>query len=131
MQFALKSESAYAIASMIELARGMTEVMLDHEELDADPDLLNVANVTVHLPTSEPWPHDPSDLMTLQSPVLYDPDAKAPLWERCLETWQPDPDIRHYLQVRAGACAAGVPPKPSTWTTAPVATARASSTAPS
>lgn len=104
-RWAKASESRNAISAMIDLARA--RVLVEHEELDADPELLNVDNCTVNLRTGQWQLHDPADLMTLQAPVKFDPRAKAPLWDRCLETWQPDPEIRRYLQVRAGACAAG------------------------
>jgi putative DNA primase/helicase len=51
----------------------------------------------------------PDDLITLQCPVAYDPAAAAPFWMACLERWQPNPEVRHYLQVRAGASATGKP----------------------
>ena len=104
-RWAKQSESRYAISSMIELARA--RVMVEHEELDADPEVLNVDNCTVNLRTGEWRPHDADDLMTMQSLAKFDPRATAPLWEKCLERWQPDPEIRRYLQVRAGACATG------------------------
>jgi putative DNA primase/helicase len=105
----MHSENRSAIRSMLDLARGVDGVLIEHEVLDADPFLLNVANGTVDLSTGELRPHDPADLLTLQSSVAFDPDAEAPLWEECLRTWQPDQDVRRYLQIRAGACATGQP----------------------
>jgi P4 family phage/plasmid primase-like protien len=104
---ALRTESAGAIASMLRLARGDPGVLVEHEDLDADPHLLNVANGTIDLTSGTMRPHDPADLMTMQCPIAFDPDAEAPLWEDCLKTWQPDPEMQRYLQVRAGACATG------------------------
>ena len=79
---------------------------MKHEELDANPYILNCANGTVDLRTGELRRHNPGDLCTKQSPVDYDPNATAPLWEKCLDRWQPDIDIREYLQrsIGAGAC---------------------------
>ena len=108
VKYALKSESAGAIAAMVHLARGTPGNIVDHEELDADPYLLNVKNGTIDLRSGKLRDHDPADLLTLQSPIAYDPEATAPLWEACLERWQPDPAIRRYLQVRAGASATGI-----------------------
>jgi len=104
---ALKAESAGSIAAMVRLARGIEGVIVDHEDLDADPFILNCANGTVDLITGELRPHDPDDLCTQQCPVNYDPEAAAPLWEKCLERWQPDPEVREYLQREAGAGASG------------------------
>lgn len=105
---AIRSETGGSIAAMVRLARGTPGIIVDHEELDADPYLLNVKNGTVDLRTGEVRPHDPADLMTLQCRASFAADATAPLWESCLKIWQPDPEIRRYLQVRAGACATGI-----------------------
>ena len=109
LQAANRAESAGALTAMVRLARGIDGVIVDHEELDADPDILNLTNGTLELQTGELRPHDPADLCTLQCPVVYDPDSRAPLWERCLERWQPDAQIRGYLQREAGAGATGRP----------------------
>ena len=108
-EWALKSCTSGAIAAMIRLARGMPGILVDHEQLDADPWLLNVANGTVDLRTGELRAHNPADLCTMQAPVAYDPDAPAPLWEACLQRWQPDDEVRDYVQTRAGAGATGIP----------------------
>lgn len=106
---AVRAESASGIAAMIRLARAIRGVIIDHEDLDADPYLLNVRNGTVDLRTGRLRTHDPADLLTLQCPVDFDPDATAPLWNECLERWQPDPNMRAYLQLEAGAGATGIP----------------------
>lgn len=41
--------------------------------------------------------------------MVYDPHATAPLWEACLQEWQPDPGMRGYLQRIIGSAATGVP----------------------
>jgi putative DNA primase/helicase len=107
--WALRSESAGSIAAMVKLSRGMPGVIVEHEQLDANPHLLNVRNGTIDLRTGALRPHDPADLITVQCPVSYDPDAKAPLWEACVERWQPGPKMREYIQIRAGAGATGIP----------------------
>jgi putative DNA primase/helicase len=107
--WALKSDTSGAIAAMIRLARGVDGIIVDHEDLDADPWLLNCTNGTVDLRTGHLRDHDPGDLCTLQAPVAYDPRATAPLWEQCLRRWQPDEAVRDYLQLRAGASATGIP----------------------
>lgn len=106
---AKKCESSSVIQAMIHQARGDAAVTTVHEDLDADPYLLNCRNGTIDLRTGELKAHDPADLCTLQVDVDYDPDAKAELWDACLTTWQPDPEIRSYLQLEAGAGAVGHP----------------------
>ena len=104
---AMRAESAAGIAGMVKLARGIDGVLLNWEVLDANPDILNVLNGTIDLQTGELRDHNPADLCHLQAPVEYDPDAEAPLWKACLETWLPDPNLREYVQREAGAATTG------------------------
>ena len=103
----MRAESAPSLANMIKLARGIPGVMVEHEDLDANPYILNCTNGTVDVRTGELLPHNPADLCTQQCPVDYDPSATSELWERCLERWQPDPVMRDYLQREMGAAATG------------------------
>jgi putative DNA primase/helicase len=104
---AVRAESSGALAAMVRLARGIPGVIVDHEDLNSDGLILNCTNGTVDLTTGELRPHDPADLCTQQCPVDYDPAAAAPLWDACMERWQPDPEVREYLQREAGAGATG------------------------
>lgn len=106
---ARKCETSSSITNMIRLARAIPGVIITHEELDARPWLLNVENGTVDLRTGELLPHDPADLITKQAPVTYDPAATCPLWDSCLMTWQPDPEVRGFLQRAVGSGATGHP----------------------
>jgi putative DNA primase/helicase len=73
------------------------------EEFDRDPMLLNVANGIIDLRTGELLPHDPAARMMLQSPVSYDPDARAPMWDEIfLQIIMPDQDCRAYLSRLTG-----------------------------
>lgn len=108
-RWARRCETGAAITTMVRLARGIPGVIVSHEELDAQPWLLNVANGTVDLRTGELRPHDPDDLITRKAPVMYDAAATAPLWEACLERWLPDVEVRTFLQRCAGTGATGMP----------------------
>lgn len=66
--------------------------------LDADPFDFAVRNGVLDLRTGELRDARPLDFITKTSPVVYDPEAKAPTFERYLETSLPDPEIREYLQ---------------------------------
>ena len=107
--WATRSCSASSIAATIKLARGIPGVIVNHERLDSDPWLLNVANGTVDLRTGALRPHNPDDLCTMQTPAIYDPKAVAPLWDKCLQKWQPGAEVLEYLQTRTGAGATGIP----------------------
>src|ERR1039458_4884139 len=50
---AIRAESCSALAAMVRLARGIPGVIVDHEDLDANPAILNVRNGTIDLRTSE------------------------------------------------------------------------------
>jgi putative DNA primase/helicase len=104
----IRAESSGAIAAMVKLARGAPGMIVGHEQLDADPHLLCCLNGVVDLRVAQLLPHDPEYLCTLQTTVGYDPAADAPLWRACLERWQPDPEMRDYLQLEAGAAATGI-----------------------
>jgi putative DNA primase/helicase len=65
---------------------------------DADGMLLAVKGGAVNLRTGEFVPGRPELKITVGSDVVFDPDAKAPLFERYLKTSMPDPEMREYLQ---------------------------------
>lgn len=106
---AKRSEHSARLEAMVYLARGAEGIPVNHEQLDTKPDLMNFLNGTMDLATGEFRPHDPKDLLTKQIPYNYDPQAIAPTWEQCLRQWQPDEEVRRYLQKVAGACASGYP----------------------
>jgi putative DNA primase/helicase len=105
--WAKKALSARGIRAMVELARGIEGVPVEHESLDAHPWLFNARNGVIDLHTGELLPADPAYLMTKQSPVAYVPHARAPRWERALKQWFPNPDTREYVQRLAGSALVG------------------------
>lgn len=108
-KWARSSESAARLAAMVKLARGLPGIVVSHTELDQHPWLLNVLNGTIDLRTGELGPHDPAHLITRQAPVVFDPEARAPLWLACLRRWQPSRRMRSYLGRVIGSAATGVP----------------------
>jgi putative DNA primase/helicase len=107
--WAKRTEAATSLRSMVYLTRGTPGVLVDHYQLDRDPWLLNVVNGTVDLRTGQLLDHDPAHLLTKQAPVVYSERAVAPLWLECVERWQPDPEMRRYLQCAIGSAATGHP----------------------
>ena len=50
-------------------------------------DWFNVRNGLLQLSTGILHPHTPDFVSLVQSPVAYDAEATAPLWEECLDAW--------------------------------------------
>jgi putative DNA primase/helicase len=86
LKWAASSQSLRARRAMIELARSEPGIPVKIEDMDKDPDLFNVLNGTIHLPTGELRPHNPEELITKLSPVEYQPDAQCPRWEAFLDS---------------------------------------------
>lgn len=105
--FALKSLDTHGISGMVDLARGIDGIPLEHEALDRDGWVLGVRNGVVDLRTGTLRPADPTDLMTMQAPVHYDEQAQAPRWEQACTEWFPDETVRAYVQRVAGSALVG------------------------
>ncbi len=101
--FALKTESVKGINGMIELTKSEPEVPILPEAFDTDKMLINVQNGTVDLRTGCLKPHTKADLITKISPVIYEPGAKCPVWERFLDRiFQSKKDLISYIQRKCG-----------------------------
>ncbi len=75
-----KSESDARIKSMIGLARTELEIIAKHDDLDADPWLLNLADGGLNLRTGELHAHSRGDLITKLIRIDYDSAAACPTW---------------------------------------------------
>jgi len=82
---------------VLAIASLLPEFHVTLEALDADPWLLNLANGTYDLDSSELRPHDPKDRITKIARGAYDTDAPSPVWTEHLEYFQPDAEIREFL----------------------------------
>ena len=67
---------------MIDLAATEKPVVTNIQDYDNDPWLFNCANGTLNLRTAEFRSHRCEDMMTKISPVVYDPGAACPTFER-------------------------------------------------
>jgi putative DNA primase/helicase len=68
--------------------------VVNKNDFDSDPMLLNVANGTIDLRSGTFREHRREDLLTNICPVPYIPDAKAPRWEQFMnEVFEPHPDV--------------------------------------
>lgn len=96
---ATKSSFSNRIDAMLKEARAVPGVHVSVDDLDRDPHLLAFANGVVDLRTGELRPHDPRLLITRRLGINYDPDAKAPRWERFLHEVFPDhPELPDYMR---------------------------------
>ncbi len=90
--------SRSAIAASEALLRGILAVRAD--QMDADPDLLNVQNGVVDLRTGVLSPHDPALRMTKVAGAEYRPGAKHADWTNALGALPSG--VARWLQVRFG-----------------------------
>jgi len=100
--WASKSEAAPRLRAGIDLASTDPRVRVRVADLDADPMLLGCRNGTLDLVTGQLREPDRADLITRCIPTDFDPDAKAPLWDKMLARIQPDPVMREFLQRAVG-----------------------------
>lgn len=100
-------ERASGLNGVLSIAAKLPQFHRTVEDLDADPNLLNVANGTVDLLTGERRPHDPRDLITKCTRAAYDPDAESETWTKFLESSLPDAGVRGFLQRYAGYALSG------------------------
>ncbi|HWP42748.1 MAG TPA: phage/plasmid primase, P4 family [Blastocatellia bacterium] len=102
-KWANQTERRWAIANMIELAQSEAGIPITPDDFDADPFLFNAVNGIIDLQTGEIRPHRREDLITKISPVEYDPDAKAPLFESwLLQMMNGDASLVDFLQRAIG-----------------------------
>lgn len=83
-------------------------------EFDAELTAINVLNGTLRVskhPT-DPYvvlhPHRREDLITKLAPVIYDPAAACPLFDKYLNEVQPAPDMQRYLDAWGGLSLTGI-----------------------
>ena len=83
-KWAYKSEAEPRLQAMVSLARWQPGVAVVPGAFDADPWLLTCQNGTVDLRTALLQPHRRGDMITKLAPVVYDPGATCPRFERFL-----------------------------------------------
>lgn len=100
---AYQSENETRIRALLKRAESLLAVSPD--VFDADPMLFNCGNGTVDLRTGELRAHNRDNRLTKCSPVRYDPQAKAPIWEAFLDrVMDRNARLIGFLQRLAGYC---------------------------
>lgn len=94
-----RSESRRALESMVAVAQSNPTIRISAENLDRNPDLLNVSNGTIDLRSGELCPHRQTDLISKLVPIEYDPQAKAPEFEKFVsEVFAEKEELINYIQ---------------------------------
>lgn len=101
-RWALRSQSAGSIRAMIALASTEPGVPVRVDALDADPMAFNTVSGTIDLRSGQVRPHAQSDLITKLAPVVYDPDARCPTWDKFLSDVFGDHDLIGFVRRAAG-----------------------------
>lgn len=107
LKWARISSKASAIRGMLSLAESEPPIAAAANEFDQDRYLLNVLNGTIELRTGKLRPHRQADMITKLAPVEYDVSAECPRWQKFLERFQPDAEVRAWLQRFVGYCLTG------------------------
>lgn len=102
VRHALTSQRRDRIMAALDLASSMPPIAVVPDELDRDPDILNVPNGEIDLRTGRLLPHDPAHLTMKLAPIAYDSAAGAPTWDAFLARVIPDPEVRAYVQRAVG-----------------------------
>lgn len=104
-----KSQQAERIKAMINLATSIPSLVVQASELDADAMALGVVNGVLDLRTGQLRPSKPEDLMTKQSPVKFDSDAKCPRFDAFIrEAMHNNDELIAYLRRVTGYCLTGL-----------------------
>lgn len=104
----IRSLTDRKIKATVNVARSYDEILINLDDLDADPYLFNCDNGTIDLHTGQFRNHQPGDMITKLAPVKYDEQARCELWLKCLDEWmQGDSDKIGYLQRLMGICLTG------------------------
>jgi putative DNA primase/helicase len=107
LKWAASSSTARALKAMITLAQSEVPIAAAPDAFDRDPFAFNVLNGTINLRTGKLRQHRHEDMITMLAPTVYDPNARAPLWERFLEHVLPDAEVRAFMQRYIGYALTG------------------------
>jgi putative DNA primase/helicase len=83
-------------------------VKIDADKLDSDKLLINLENGTYNVATGELQPHNPLDYITKVAPVMFDPAATCPRFDKFLmEIFDNDTNLVGFVLRWFGYCATG------------------------
>ena len=98
-----QSLSAAKLTAMVSCARSMEKVVADDSQFDQDPLLLNVRNGVIDLRSGELSGHRRDLMLTMLSPVQYEPNARCPHFLKfIMQVLQGKSDLVDFLQRAVG-----------------------------
>jgi len=105
---ALRCEAEAKIKAMISLAESEVGVAVTPDQFDRDPWLFNCLNGTIDLRTAAVREHRREDMITKLAPVIFDPQAACPIFERFVDRiFGGDEHLIRFLQKAVGYCLTG------------------------
>ncbi len=107
-QVAKRLGTARGIDAVLNVLRSVPGIVFAPDEADRDPYAFACGNGIVDLNAGTPRRRAPAEIFTRASSIPYDPDAKAPRFEKFLAEVQPDLEVRAYIQRFIGYAAVGV-----------------------
>lgn len=102
LKHAAKSESRERITAKVQLAQYDPTIIIEPEEFDCNPWLLNCLNGTLNLKTGSLQAHRQEDLITKICPINYDQAATCPKWEQFLNEIFRSNELISYVQKISG-----------------------------
>jgi putative DNA primase/helicase len=103
----VRSQASGRIEAILRQVRGLPGLSVAMGDFDSDSWLLNVRNGTLELRSGRCRPHRREDLNHRAAPVVYDPKAACPVWDRFVLEVFPDKTVRHFVQRFIGYCLTG------------------------
>jgi putative DNA primase/helicase len=103
-KFAKSSSTSAMMNNMQKIVRGRAGIIVPAETFDADPKLIGCANGVLELkPDGVGFRRGrEGDYLTLNTGVDFRPAAKHELWDDYLKRFQPDEEVRAWLQMLVG-----------------------------
>lgn len=98
MDLSSKVEMHTAVSTQLRRRAEDFGVQVDNAKFDTAPHDFAVPNGVINLRTGEVRTARLDDYISISSEVPYDPEMKIPHFQRFLETSQPDPEVRDFLQ---------------------------------
>jgi putative DNA primase/helicase len=104
--WAINSQSVFRLEAMVKVARA--KLIIEPDQLDTDPWLLNCRNGMLDLKQGKLLPHDPKKFLSNLCDVEFDPEAKCPAWINFTrEITSGNEELTQYLQRLVGYCLTG------------------------